>query len=61
VFVVRERLYAHPVNIMKFQNMAPDDVKTRMQHISKGKFLFKALKIRHIEDRERGGSIAFNE
>jgi len=46
---------------MKFQNMAPDDVKTRMQNISKGKFLFKILKIRHIEDRERDGSITFNE
>jgi len=41
--------------------MASDDVKTRMQHISKGNFLFKILKIRHLEDRERDGSIAFNK
>jgi hypothetical protein len=41
--------------------MAPGDVKPRMQHISKGKFLFKILKIRHLQDRERDGSIAFNE
>jgi hypothetical protein len=32
--------------------MVPDDVKTRLQHISKGIF-FLILKIRDIEDRER--------
>jgi len=41
--------------------MASDYTNTRMQHISKGKFLFKILKIRHFEDRERDGSIAFNK